>query len=119
MPHNLLFASILVAILVIMLPTIFHLTRYIGAKSDNERKNEVYESGIRDTIGDPFNSFNVKYFLVGIVFLLFDVEILYILPWAVELKTLGVFGLIEMFVFIGLITGGLVYIFRLGVMRWI
>lgn len=119
MNPSLLLASFVVAVLVIGLPLVFHLTRYLGARSDNIRKNEPYESGIRQTIGDPFDAFGVKYFLVGIVFLLFDVEVLYLFPWALELRRLGMFGLIEMFAFLGLLVAGLVYAFRAGILRWI
>jgi len=119
MDRSLLLASLVVAVLVIGLPLVFHLTRYLGARSDNLRKNEPYESGIRQTIGDPFDAFGVKFFLVGIVFLLFDVEVLYLFPWALELRRLGMFGLIEMFAFLGLLVAGLIYAFRAGILRWI
>jgi len=62
------------------------LTRYLGAKSDNIRKNEPYEGGVRATIGDSSHTFNVKFFLVGIIFLIFDVEVLFMLPWALNLR---------------------------------
>ncbi len=115
----LMLASFVVAVLVIGLPLVFHLTRFLGARSDNIRKNEPYESGIRQTIGDPFDAFGVKYFLVGIVFLLFDVEVLYLFPWALELRRLGMFGLVEMLAFLGLLVAGLVYALRAGILRWI
>ncbi len=119
MSGQLLLSSVIVAVLVIALPALFHLTRYLGAKSDNPRKNEVYESGIRRTVKDPFDSFNVRFFLVGVIFLIFDVEVLYLFPWAVDLRQLGWFGLMEMFVFMGLLIGGLFYVFRSGVLKWI
>ena len=119
MSGTLLLSSAVVAALVVGLPAIFHLTRYLGAKSDNPRKNEVYESGVRRTVKDPFDTFNVRFFLVGVIFLLFDVEVLYLFPWAVELRSLGWFGVAEMFVFMGLLAGGLIYVYRSGVLKWI
>jgi len=119
MSGTLLLSSAVVAALVVGLPAIFHLTRYLGAKSDNPRKNEVYESGVRRTVKDPFDPFNVRFFLVGVIFLLFDVEVLYLFPWAVELRSLGWFGVAEMFVFMGLLAGGLIYVYRSGVLKWI
>jgi len=118
MSGTLLLSSAMVALLVIALPFLFHLTRYLGAKSDNVRKNEPYEGGVRLTHRDPSDTFHVKFFLVGIIFLLFDVEVLFLFPWAVNLRELGLFGLMEMFVFIGLLVGGLIYVYRSGVLRW-
>jgi len=119
MNGQLLLSSVIVGVLVVALPAVFHLTRYLGATSDNPRKNEVYESGIRQTIKDPFDSFNVRFFLVGVIFLIFDVEVLYLFPWAVDLRELGWFGVFEMFVFMGLLIGGLIYVYRSGVLKWI
>ncbi len=119
MSQSVLLASVVVAVLVIGLPIVFHLTRHLGAKSDNLRKSEPYESGVRRTIRDPFDPMSVKFFLVGIVFLLFDVEVLYLFPWALNLRQLGWFGLVEMFAFLGILVAGLVYVLRAGVLRWI
>lgn len=119
MSENLMLAMAIVAIIVIVLPIAFGFTRFLGAKSDNERKNEPYESGVRLTEKDPFDSFNVRFFLVGIIFLLFDVEILFMFPWAVNLRELGFFGMMEMFAFMGLLIAGLVYVYRSKVLKWI
>ncbi len=116
-PH-LLLASAVIAVLVIALPILFHFTRYLGAKSDNTRKNEPYESGVRLTHKDPFESFNVRFYTVGIIFLLFDVEVLFMFPWALNLRELGLFAMFEMFVFMGLLIAGLFYVYRSGVLKW-
>ena len=109
----------MIAALVIILPLLFHLTKYIGAKSDNVRKNETVEGGIRLTHKDAFDSFNVKFFLVGIIFLIFDVEVLFMFPWALNLREFGMFALLEMFVFLGLLIGGLIYVYKSKVLKWI
>ena len=119
MSSNLFLSSSMILALIILLPTIFHLTRYLGVSSDNVRKNEPYEGGVRDTHRDADDVFNVKFFLVGIVFLLFDVEVLFLFPWALNLRALGVFGLIEMFLFIGLLVGGLIYVYKSRILKWI
>ena len=118
MNDSLTFASFLILALVIILPLLFHLTKYLGAKSDNIRKGETVEGGIRNVNRDSFVGFNVKFFLVGIIFLIFDVEILYMFPWALNLRELGVFALLEMFVFLGLLIGGLLYVYKSGVLKW-
>jgi len=118
MNDSLLLASIMIAALVILLPLLFHLTKYLGTSSDNVRKNEPVEGGIRLTHKDSFDSFNVKFFLVGIVFLIFDVEVLFMFPWALNLRELGLFALLEMFVFMGLLIAGLIYIYKSGILKW-
>ena len=118
MSQSLLLASSMIAVLVIALPLLFHLTRYLGTKSDNVRKNEPYEGGVRLTHKDSVDTFNVKFFLVGVIFLIFDVEVLFMFPWALNLRELGLFALLEMFVFMGLLIGGLVYVYRSGVLKW-
>jgi NADH-quinone oxidoreductase subunit A len=115
---NLLLASAVVAVLVIALPILFHFTRYLGASSDCKRKQEPYESGIRLTHKDPYDTFNIKFYIVGIIFLLFDVEILFMFPWAMNLRDLGFFAMSEMFVFMGLLIGGLIYVYKSGVLKW-
>ena len=118
MNDSLLLASIMIAALVILLPLLFHLTKYLGTCSDNVRKNEPVEGGIRLTHKDSFDSFNVKFFLVGIIFLIFDVEVLFMFPWALNLRELGLFALLEMFVFMGLLIAGLIYIYKSGILKW-
>ena len=119
MNSSLILASIMIVALVILLPLLFHLTKYLGAKSDNVRKNEPVEGGIRLTHKDSFDGFNVKFFLVGIIFLIFDVEVLFMFPWALNLRELGLFALLEMFVFLGLLIGGLIYVYKSKVLKWI
>ena len=118
MSGSLFLASSMILALIIILPLLFHLTKYLGTSSDNVRKNEPVEGGIRITHKDPFDGFNVKFFLVGIIFLIFDVEILFMFPWALNLREFGLFALMEMFVFIGLLFVGLIYVYKSGVLKW-
>lgn len=118
MSTSLILSSAMILVLVVALPAIFHLTRYIGATSDSERKNEPYEGGIRLTHRDSSDFFNVKFFLVGIVFLIFDVEVLFMFPWALNLRELGFFGLAEMVVFVGILIGGLIYLYKSRILQW-
>lgn len=118
MSDSLLLASFMIAGLVILLPLLFHLTKYLGTSSDNVRKNEPVEGGIRLTQKDSYDGFNVKFFLVGIIFLIFDVEVLFMFPWALNLRELGLFALIEMFIFMALLIGGLIYVYKSKVLKW-
>ena len=120
MNASLFLASSMILGLIILLPLAFHLSKYLGVQSDSKRKSEPFEGGIqqRQTYTDAFDAFHVKFFLIGIIFLIFDVEVLFMFPWALNLRELGFFALIEMFVFLGLLIGGLLYVYKSGVLKW-
>jgi NADH-quinone oxidoreductase subunit A len=79
-------------------------------------KYVTYEAGSDPVAG--WGQSNVRYYVYALLFVMFDVEAVFIFPWAVDLESLGVFGLIEMFIFIVLLALGLVYAWRKGVLRW-
>ncbi|MEA1917064.1 MAG: NADH-quinone oxidoreductase subunit A [Campylobacterota bacterium] len=109
----------IILVLTALIPFLFHLSRYLGEKSAQSKSiNEVYESGIRKTYKDSFERFNIKYYLVAIIFVIFDVEILFMFPWAVTLRQTGLLGLVEMFTFMGLLLAGLIYIYKKGALKW-
>ena len=97
--------------------TTMFATHKLGPKRASKKKLESFECGI-DVQGNARIPFSVKYFLVAILFVLFDVEVIFMYPWAVNFKELGVFGLIEMFSFMALMIVGLVYIIRRGALKW-
>ncbi len=80
-------------------------------------KELTYECGV-DPVGSGWNQTYVRYYVYGLLFVIFDVEAVFIFPWAVVLERLGTFGLVEMFMFISILILGLVYAIRKGVMRW-
>ena len=77
-----------------------------------------YESGV-DPVGDGWSQSQIRYYVFALLFVMFDVEAVFIFPWAVQLETLGVFGLVEMMAFIVILTLGLVYAWRKQVLRWV
>jgi NADH-quinone oxidoreductase subunit A len=77
-----------------------------------------YESGV-DPVGSGFSQSQVRYYIFALLFVMFDVEAVFIFPWAIRLEELGVFGLVEMAVFIVILALGLVYAWRKGVLRWV
>lgn len=93
------------------------LTHLIGPRRKGEKKLENTESGIK-VIGNARLPFNIKYFVIAILFVMFDVEIIFMYPWAVNFEALGLNGLIEMFLFIGILLVGFFYIWRKGVFKW-
>ncbi|MDH5465326.1 MAG: NADH-quinone oxidoreductase subunit A, partial [Thiovulaceae bacterium] len=96
-----------------------HLSRHLGPKhTTNPAKDQSYESGVSTITGDSFERFSVKYYLVAIIFVLFDIEVVFMLPWAVNLRDLSFFGLMEMFTFMGLLIAGLIYVYKKGALKW-
>ena len=91
---------------------------FLGPRARVEAKNEPYESGIKRVVGMADQKFSVKFYLLAILFLIFDIEAVFMYPWAVSLRELGVFGFVEMVVFILLLLTGLIYILKKGVLNW-
>jgi NADH-quinone oxidoreductase subunit A len=77
-----------------------------------------YESGV-DPVGNAFGQSQIRYYIFALLFVMFDVEAVFIFPWAVRLEAFGTFGLVEMAVFIVILALGLVYAWRKGVLRWV
>ena len=122
MTTELVLASSVILFLLLFIPFVLHMTYKLGSKNSDKTskkaQNEVYESGIRQTTKDSFERFNVKYYLVAILFILFDIETIFMFPWAVSLRDLGMFGLFEMFTFMALLIAGLVYVYKKGALEW-
>jgi NADH-quinone oxidoreductase subunit A len=82
------------------------------------QKHIVYESGV-DPVGTGWGQSNVRYYVFAVLFVLFDVEAVFIFPWALRLEEYGVFGLVEMLIFIAILVLGLVYAWRKKVLQWL
>ena len=83
----------------------------------NPAKRQSYECGI-DPVGGGWHQTQIRYYVFALLFLIFDVEAVFIFPWAIRLESLGAFALIEMVIFIAILLAGLVYAIRKGVLRW-
>ena len=93
------------------------LAGLISPKSFNAQKGEAYECGI-PTRGESMAQFKVGYYLFAILFLMFDVETVFLFPWAVRVREMGVDGLVSIAVFFGVLVLGLVYAWRKGALEW-
>ena len=89
-----------------------------GPKRWNRAKLESYECGIEPTRQPQGIRFPVKYYLTAMLFILFDIEIVFLYPWAVEYDNLGVFGLVEMVTFIATVLVAYAYVWRRGGLEW-
>jgi NADH-quinone oxidoreductase subunit A len=90
---------------------------FLGKRVRNRVKDVPYESGIVPT-GDARQRFSVKFYLVAMLFILFDIEAIFLYPWAVVFRELGMFAFVEMLIFIVLIVSGFVYIWKKGALDW-
>ena len=93
------------------------LSQLVGRHRWTRAKMSPYECGIIPT-GDARQRFSVKFYLVAMLFILFDVEVVFLYPWAVLLRELKMFGFWEMLVYIGVILVGFFYIWKKGVLDW-
>jgi len=89
----------------------------LGKKVRNRVKDMPYESGITPT-GDARQRFSVKFYLVGMLFILFDIEAIFLYPWVVVFRDLRMFGFVEMGIFVILILSGFFYIWKKGALDW-
>jgi len=89
----------------------------LGKRVRNRVKDMPYESGIVPT-GDARHRFSVKFYLVAMLFILFDIEAIFLYPWAVVYRRLKMFGFVEMLVFVVLILSGFFYIWKKGALDW-
>lgn len=90
---------------------------FLGPKRHSKSKDKNFECGI-ESVGNARIPFSVKYFLVAILFVLFDVEVIFLYPWAVNFKELGVDGMIKMVIFMALLLIGFFYIIKKKALEW-
>jgi NADH-quinone oxidoreductase subunit A len=93
------------------------LGELFGPKRKSKVKNEPYESGM-PVIGAGTRRMPVRFYLIAVLFILFDIEVVFFLPWAVVFRQLGLFGLIEMAIFIIILLVGYVYAWKKGALEW-
>lgn len=93
------------------------LSVWFGRRTRNETKSEPYESGVVP-VGDTKERVSIKFYMVAILFIIFDIEVVFLYPWAVIYKELALFGLVEMTVFIAILLVGYVYVLRTGALKW-
>jgi NADH-quinone oxidoreductase subunit A len=93
------------------------MTQVLGPRLKSTKKENPFECGI-ESQGDARAPLSVRYFLIAILFVLFDVEIIFMYPWAVNFKSLGWFGFVEMLLFVTFLMAGFYYIIRKGVLNW-
>lgn len=94
------------------------LARLISPSKRSAIKQENYETG-EATITDPWRPFPVRYYVFALLFLIFDVEAAFLFPWAVIYQDLGLYGFVEMCIFVGILAVGLAYAWKKGALKWV
>jgi NADH-quinone oxidoreductase subunit A len=103
---------------IVMVAAMLGAGRLLRPSHPTAEKLIAYESGV-DPVGLGWSQSQIRYYIFALLFVMFDVEAVFIFPWAVRLEALGTFGLIEMIVFILVLALGLLYAWRKGVLRWV
>jgi NADH:ubiquinone oxidoreductase subunit 3 (subunit A) len=108
--------AILVAIVFGLLPLL--INRLVEPRLPDRVKNASYECGV-ETIGPTHIQFHTRFYLFALLFVLFDVEAVFLFPWAVSYRQMGIYALVEVAVFVGLLLIGYIYAWRKGALEWI
>lgn len=105
-------------LIALLLPVVLlTVSRMLHRRVYEKQKLLPYECGI-DPIGDARERFSVRFYIVAMLFLIFDVEVVFLIPWAIIYDKLALFGLIEMLIFIGILVIGYYYAWRKGALEW-
>ena len=108
---------VIILLAAVMPVALLLVSRFLGPKASERAKGEAYECGIPQP-NQPRRSIPIKYYLVAVLFLLFDVEAVFLYPWAVVYRRLGLFGLVEMGIFLLMLVAGLIYVWKRGALEW-
>lgn len=93
------------------------IPKFVAPKKPNRIKQQTYECGV-ETIGDAWVQFRVQYYIFALIFLIFDIEMVFLFPWAVAFGQLPLFAVMEGIIFILILVAGLVWAWRKGVLQW-
>jgi NADH-quinone oxidoreductase subunit A len=113
-----LYAGIFMLLITGFVATTLVLARLLSPGRRSGTKNQIYETG-ETTVTDPWRPFPVRYYVFALLFLIFDVEAAFLYPWAVIYRDLGLYGFVEMVIFVLILTVGLVYAWKKGALKWV
>ncbi len=118
MPQNYVPIFIFIAVVVILIPLTLGIAKLVRPEKPEKAKLMPYECGV-DPIGDSRQRYTVRFYIVAILFVIFDVETIFLFPWAVLYKSLAWFGFIEMMIFLAILIVGYVWVWKKGALEWI
>jgi NADH-quinone oxidoreductase subunit A len=109
--------AVTLVVAAIIVGAMVNASRWLGPHSPNPIKGQPFECG-NPPSGSAWGRFSVRFYLIALLFLVFDVEIVFLYPWAVELRRLGTLGLVEALVFIAILAVGFFYAWQRGALDW-
>ncbi len=118
MPRSYIPILIFLAVAVAFPVVTILVAKLVRPSAPGKTKLEAYECGI-PSAGDSRGRYSVRFYLVAILFVIFDVETIFLIPWAIQYNVLGLFGLIEMLVFLAILIVGYIWIFRQRALEWV
>ncbi len=118
LPQNYVPIFIFMAIVGILIPLTLGIAKLVRPEKPEKVKLMPYECGV-DPIGDSRQRYTVRFYIIAILFVIFDVETIFLFPWAVLYKALAWFGFIEMMIFLAILIVGYVWVWKKGALEWI
>lgn len=118
MPQNYVPIFIFIAVVGALIPMTLLLAKLVRPSNPNKTKLMPYECGV-DPVDNARGRYTVRFYIIAILFVVFDVETIFLFPWAVRFKFLGVFGLVEMLVFLVILVAGYIWIWKKGALEWV
>ena len=118
MPQNYIPIFIFIAVILVFLPLTLWLFKLVRPDNPSKTKLMPYECGI-DPLDSARGRYTVRYYIVAILFVVFDVETIFLFPWAVKFKALGLFGLVEMMIFLVILIVGYIWVWKKGALEWV
>jgi NADH-quinone oxidoreductase subunit A len=118
MPQNYVPIFIFIALVGVMLPVTLLAAKLVRPDNPSKTKLMPYECGI-DPIDSARGRYTVRYYIIAILFVVFDVETIFLFPWAVKFKAFGLFGLTEMLIFLAILIVGYIWVWKKGALEWV
>jgi NADH-quinone oxidoreductase subunit A len=117
MDHPYLPLLVIFAVAAVIVLALLLVASKLGPRSTNPAKAEPFESG-NPPRGDARIRFSVRFYLIAMLFLIFDLEVVFLYPWAIYFRQLGTFGLVQMGIFLVILTIGYIYVWKKGALDW-
>ncbi len=109
--------AVLIAVATILAVLVILIGHAFGPRRPSRRKGEPYESGMR-SLGPAVRRMPVRFYLIAVLFILFDIEVVFFLPWAVVFRELGAFAFVQMLIFVGVLLVGFAWAWKKGALEW-